>query len=66
MADLYLSQNSKAKALEKLKAAWALDPQDPKVIRQIGEDFQRLGQAELAKDCFDRAKIISGVRELGH
>ena len=64
MADLYLSQNLRAKALDQLKTAWALGPQEVKIIHQIGEDFQKLGRTELAQGCFEQEKKTSGMREL--
>ena len=60
MADIYLSQGLKAKALERLQKAWSLNPDSPKWIQQIGEDFDKLGKAGLAQQCFAKAQAMAG------
>jgi protein O-mannosyl-transferase len=60
MADIYLSQGLKSKALEKLRFAWSLNPDNPKWIEQIGEDFKKLGQAGLAQQCMAKAQAMTG------
>lgn len=57
MADLYLAQGSKVKALERLNMAWGLVPRNPKLIKQMGEDFQMAGQHGMAEQCLYRAQL---------
>ena len=64
MADLYLSHGLKAKAFEKLQTAWNLNPNNPKVIQQIGEDFDRVGRADLAEQCYSKEKTVDGGKDL--
>jgi tetratricopeptide (TPR) repeat protein len=64
MADLYLSRGLKEKAFEKLQTAWNLNPNSPKVIQQIGEDFDRVGRADLAQQCYAKEKTVDGGKDL--
>jgi tetratricopeptide (TPR) repeat protein len=61
LADLYLDRSEKKKALAALDRAWALGPSTAKILRQMGEDYQKLGAASKARLCFERAgKIVEG------
>ncbi|HJT24647.1 MAG TPA: tetratricopeptide repeat protein, partial [bacterium] len=59
MGDLYLSKGMNRQALESLQKAWGLHPGAAKVAQQIGEDFQKLGKADLAGECFIEARRLS-------
>ena len=63
MADIHITQGSKAKALKDLLAAWDLNPISPKVIQQIGEDFEKVGKSDRAQECFIKAKALSSKAE---
>lgn len=54
MADIYLSQGLRVRALESLRKAWDLHPANPKLLRQMGEDFEKAGRPEEARQCLDR------------
>ena len=62
MADIYLSQGLKGRTLERLQTAWGLHPESPKVLQQMGEDFEKLGWADLARQCFEKEKEIDGEK----
>jgi Tfp pilus assembly protein PilF len=59
MADLYLSQGEKEKALERLDKAWNLGPKNAKVLSQMGEDYQQAGQADMANRCQVKARSLT-------
>lgn len=58
MADLYLDQKMNAQALQMLNKALEMNPVSPKVVREIGEDYQSAGQKQVAQECFKRAQML--------
>ena len=56
-ADIYLSMKIKPQALEMLRLASVLNPYDPKVLREMGEDYEKAGRKDLAQQCFEKAKV---------
>ena len=61
LADLYLDRGERKKALAALDRAWALEPRAAKTLRQMGEDYQKLGSTAKARLCFEReGKITEG------
>ena len=63
MADLYLSQGRKQQALKSLERAWSLHPGTAKVAQQIGEDFEKLGKADSAAECFAEAQRLASAEK---
>ena len=65
MGDIYLSKGMKRRALKSLEQAWNLHPNTAKVAQQIGEDFERLGKADLAGECFAEShKLADSEKEV--
>ena len=60
MGDIYLAKDLKEKARTCLQTAWNLHPRTSKVAREIGEDFQQLGETRLAQECFVKADELAG------
>ncbi len=61
LADLYLDKHMPAEALGMLDAGMELNPNSPKIVRQIGEDYERAGKKGLAQQCYSKARaLLSG------
>ncbi len=70
IGDIYLSEGLKLQALRSLQEAWKLHPTTAKITQQIGEDFEKLGKADLAAECFAESQRLSNsgknqVSEIG-
>ena len=66
MADIYIARGKKVMALDKLRKGWGLNPQNTKVIQQMGEDFEAIGQTALAQECFAKLKTLSAGKNTSH
>jgi protein O-mannosyl-transferase len=63
MGDIYITQGLKQQAFRALQRAWSLNHTHPKWLRQIGEDFEKVGRPDLARQCYLRIKTLEGESE---
>jgi tetratricopeptide (TPR) repeat protein len=56
---LYLREGKPLQAIPELQTAWGLAPQNPDVLHGLGEAYEKIGQTDLAKQWFDKARTVS-------
>lgn len=62
MADIFLDQRKTDQALQALQTASQLNPQEPKLLQQIGEDYDRAGQKAIAQSFYERVRSLTGTK----